>query len=297
VNRRRRRLLELACLSVALLGCGQTSDQSPYATQCRQKMERLGFKDNTPVGRAEIANCEDVLASANSVQATPGGVNPDSGGAGLTGAGDTTADDTEAETTTPTVPATSVDELANRYRFKLTQAGGYQFSGQLLFGEPQHVADVAVTDGSQTLVAAEGCGDLDSDADAAIPAAMTVTNETSGFAGKAVIYLTGNVDRTRPTGLMVEPSFLISDGPSCQDPYSGSTGYTTANLQPGQHGTTLVMLYVKRFYLPDHPTGDVAGLKALPLFFGNGTNVLKLTRIAGPKPITNGSQAYLVPLV
>jgi hypothetical protein len=227
-----------------------------------------------------------------------GVIDPKSGGATDDGASQTTTDDQQTTTTATGPPATSIDELVNRYDFTIRQAGGYEFSGTLAFGAPQHVTDTAVTDGARTFAATEGCSDVDADADAVVPAAVTVQNDTPSFAAKATFFFHGFGSAGMSQGLVVEPAFLLSSA-SCQSPFDAgeSTGFMTGELEPGQAHTTLILLYVKGFYSPDMPDGDVAQLAKSPISFGSSGNEFKLERRSGPRPKANGYLGSLVPLV
>jgi hypothetical protein len=292
---RARRLLSLLAavvLGTSLGACGSDSHAEVKLkdTDCTRKMAALGFKPDTPIGRAEIQNCERLQHDRQTAI--------DRASGGQTDDGATTTADAQQTTAATGSPATSITELANRYHFTIRQAGGYRFSGRFVFGDPQHIGDTAVTDGRHSFAAADGCSDIDNDSDAVVPAAVTVRNDTPDFAAQATFFFHGFGSAGMPDGLVVEPSFLLGSA-SCQSPFDAgeSTGFMTGDLQPEQSQTTLILLYVKQFYSPDDPDGDLPQLAKSPVMFGSAGNQFTLMREAGPKPTANGYLGSLVPLV
>lgn len=203
-----------------------------------------------------------------------------------------------ASPTPATTSAASVSSLPHRYTFVLARGGGYSFAGTFSFGQPTHISQASVTNGSETFSASEGC-EANSQTDAAIPALVSVTNTTSSFSASGAAFVAGSLESPP----VIEVANYFQSGAVCRG-LSGLAerqGWITEELQPGRSSTELLMIYIKNYYSPTTPTGDQALLARCRVVIAGGTdksgNSWGVQSLNGPGTTGSAASGYEIVLV
>jgi hypothetical protein len=157
-----------------------------------------------------------------------------------------------------------------QWSWQQSTADGYRFLTHAAVGEFRHLSDAPALPGAVTareLVSV--CPSFDETTDAVAPAALMMTNKTTGFPAllEASLFAYQNLGRPTPWRYVLLVAPIYSDGMQCheisQSPASsGEWSVSWGEIAPGAStGAHYAYVVIPDYFTPNHPSGDPEKLR------------------------------------